>query len=193
MSEKHIPIEVSACHIHLSQEDLDVLFGQGYELKSYRALSQPGQFASDEKLVLETPAGMMENVRIVGPVREHTQVELAWTDAVRLGLRPPVRISGDLSGALPVTIRGPKGVAADRACVIVAQRHIHLNLAQAKELGVEHGSEVSVRIGGVRETVFEKVAVRVHDNFDLRLHLDTDEGNACGATFEPESVSAMIV
>ncbi len=177
-----IPIEVSARHVHLTKADFEMLFGVGAELHVAKELSQPGQFAAVETVGVVGARGEFERVRIVGPLRAYTQAELAWTDALHLGVRPPVRMSGDLRDAASVTLRGPVGMVSDRACAIVAKRHIHINPAQAASLGVTQGALVAVHVPGERGAVFDQVIVRIDAQFDLRLHLDTDEGNACGAS-----------
>ncbi|MCX7779702.1 MAG: phosphate propanoyltransferase [Negativicutes bacterium] len=176
---KNIPVGVSARHIHVSREDLDVLYGKGYELTPWKELSQPGQYASKETVELVTEKGSMK-VRILGPVRKQTQIELALTDAVKLGVNPPVRDSGDLKNSPGITIRGPKGEVTIPEGVIAACRHIHMTSAEAAELGVKDKDIVRVRCGGERGLIFDNVLVRVHDSFSLEMHIDTDEGNAAG-------------
>jgi putative phosphotransacetylase len=176
-----ILIEVSARHVHLSQQDLEVLFGNDATLHTKRDLSQKGQFAAEETVTLVTKERTMNDVRIVGPVRDRTQVELAFSDAYRLGILPPVRISGDLDGAHPITIVGPKGTITDSPSAIVSQRHIHTNPEDARKLGVTNDQEVKIYVEGERSLTFEHVVIRIHEDFQTRLHLDTDEGNACNA------------
>jgi len=183
MSKPKIPVGISARHIHVSQKDLDVLYGAGHQLTPYKDLGQPGQYACEEKVDLVTEKGSFKQVRILGPVRSATQVELALTDAMKLGLKIPVRDSGDLAGSPGLTIVGPKGEVKMDTGVIAACRHIHMTPADAAVFGVRDKQFVSVRVGGEdRCLVFEKVLVRVHPNFRLEMHLDTDEGNAAGAT-----------
>lgn len=175
-----IPIEVSARHIHLCKEDLENLFGQGYALQIKQQLTQASDFAAQETVVLEWQGKKLENVRIVGPLREKTQVEISMTDAVFFGANPPLRLSGDIEGSAKINLHGPKGSTELGQGLIIAKRHIHCNLAEAKKLGLKPGKNVSVEIAGERPVVFENVAVRIKDDYNLCLHLDTDEANAAG-------------
>ena len=175
-----IPIEVSARHIHITQEHLEVLFGPGFKLTPEHDLSQPGQFASKQTVTLAGPRGQIKNVRILGPCRDYTQVELALTDAYHLGLKPPVRCSGDLNGSSPITLIGPKAKLDLDQGAIVAWRHIHFDPESAKKARVKDGQMVKVRVGGEREIIFCNVRVRVNPHYRLAMHLDTDEANAAG-------------
>ncbi|MBU4332755.1 phosphate propanoyltransferase [Patescibacteria group bacterium] len=175
-----ILIEVSARHVHLSQEHLEKLFGRGYELKPLKELSQKGQFAAEENLTLQTKQAEIEKVRILGPVREQTQVELSATDAYILRIKPPLRLSGDIKDSPGIKIIGPKGEVSLEQGVILAKRHIHADHSDAKKFSVSDGQEVSVKVAGRREVTFHKVVVRVHDEYVWRMHVDTDEGNAAG-------------
>ncbi len=186
MKNIKIPIEISARHIHLCQKDLDKLFGAGYELTKLRDLSQKGEFAAEEILTAkiqtafrqDRPKGRL-NLRIVGPVRKESQIELALTDAVNLGLEAPLRLSGELKNVKAfLEVVGPQGKAKIK--VIVAQRHLHCPPLEAKRLKLKNGEKVSVQIGGERGLVFENVVVRVSENGRLAAHLDTDEANAAG-------------
>jgi len=174
---KKIPVGVSARHIHISREDLDVLYGKGYELTVMKDLSQPGQYAAKENVELVTEKGSMK-VRILGPVRKQTQIELALTDAVKLGVTPPVRDSGDLKESPGLTIRGPQGEVKIDEGVIAACRHIHMTPAEAEVFCLNDKDVVKVRCGGDRGLIFDNVLVRVNDNYSLEMHIDTDEGNA---------------
>lgn len=174
---KKIPVGVSARHVHVSREDLDILYGKGYELTVMKELSQPGQFAAKESVELVTAKDTMK-VRILGPVRKQTQIELALTDAVKLGITPPVRDSGDLKESPGLTIRGPKGEVKVGEGVIAACRHIHMTVADANEFNLQDKEIVKVRCGGDRGLIFDNVLVRVNDNYSLEMHIDTDEGNA---------------
>jgi putative phosphotransacetylase len=174
---KSIPVGVSARHIHVSREDLDVLYGKGYELTPMKDLSQPGQYAANETLEISTDKDKMK-VRILGPVRKQTQIELALTDAVKLGLKPPVRDSGDLKGSPGLKVKGPNGEVKIDQGVIAACRHIHMTPADAAEYGVKDKEIVKVVCGGDRGLIFDHVLVRVHDSYSLEMHIDTDEGNA---------------
>jgi acetate kinase len=173
-------VEVSAHHAHLTQEHVEMLHGAGHQLTKDTDLSQPGQFSCKEQVTLVGPKGRIERVRVLGPVRKATQVEIAMTEQFKLGVHPPVRESGDIAGTPGCTLEGPAGsVDLDRG-VICALRHIHMTPADALRYGVRDKSFVRVRIGGDRELIFGDVLVRVDPNFSLAMHIDTDEGNAAG-------------
>lgn len=175
---KPILVGVSNRHLHLSQADLETLFGPGHELTRKKDLGQPGQYAAEETVNLIGPKGSIANVRVLGPVRSKTQVEVAMTDAYRLGVKPPVRDSGNLEGAAPITIEGPCGKVELDAAVILAWRHVHFHTSEAAAYGVKDKDMVQVRVGGDRGVIFENVLVRVRDDFALEMHVDTDEANA---------------
>lgn len=177
---KSIPLGVSARHAHVSQEHLEVLFGEGAELHPIKEL-MGGQYAAQERVtVVGTNLRVIENVRILGPVRSATQVEVSKTDSVRLGLNPPIRESGDIKNSAPIALVGPKGALfLDEGCII-AKRHIHMSTEDAIEYGVEDNQIVSVRLGQERQGILENVQVRVHPTFTLEMHIDTDEANAMG-------------
>lgn len=175
---KPIPVGISARHVHVSREDLDILFGKGYQLTVKKDLSQPGQFACEEQVDLVTEKGTFKKVRILGPERKQTQVEIALTDALKLGIKPPVRDSGDLKGSPGITLVGPKGEVKIPEGSIAACRHIHMTTADAAEYGLKDKEIVKVRCGGERGLIFDNVLARVSDSFQLECHLDTDEGNA---------------
>ena len=175
-----IPVEISARHIHLSQKDLGKLFGAGFKLTKIRDLSQLGEFAAKETVKLITPAAGFNKLRIVGPVRKKTQVEITATDCRALGITAPVMVSGKVQKASAVIIKGPKGQLAAEA--IIAQRHLHLSLQEAKVAGLKNGQKVSVKIFGKRSLTFHEVAVRAGQQYRLSCHLDTDEANAAGLT-----------
>jgi putative phosphotransacetylase len=175
-----IPVEVSARHCHLSKEDLEKLFGTGYELKKLKQLSQPADFACEETLDILVGSKKFEKVRVVGPLREQTQVEISLSDAVDSGVMPQIKLSGELNGTSPVALVGPKGTVDLKQGLIVAKRHIHCSEAQAKEYKLKTGDIVSVEIKGERPIVFKNVILRVRDDYKLYMHLDTDEGNAAG-------------
>jgi putative phosphotransacetylase len=177
---KPIPVGVSARHLHVSREDLETLFGPGYELTVYKDLGQPGQYAANEKVTLVGPKRQMENVRILGPIRPSSQIELSITDAVALGVNAPVLYSGNLAGSATLTVIGPKGTVEMKEKVIVAGRHLHSSPDEAAEYGLKDGDLISIRCGDIRSTIFEKVLVRVRPDFALEYHLDTDEANAAG-------------
>lgn len=173
-----VPVGVSGRHVHLSKEDLATLFGEGYELTVKKELSQPGQFAAEEVVTLVGPKSVISNVRILGPLRSQTQVEISRTDGFTLGVRPPVRQSGDIAGSAGITIVGPVGAITIKEGVIIAQRHIHMSPEDAEKFGVSDKDTVSVRVDGARALIFTNVLVRVRDDFRLDFHIDTDEANA---------------
>ena len=173
-----IPIGVSARHIHLSSEHVAILFGANYQLSKKSDLSQPGQFAANETVTVVGPKGSFERVRILGPVRSETQIEVSKTDSVKLGLNPPLRESGNIKGSSPVTIVGPKGSAYLTEGLIIAQNHIHMSPSDAETFNVENGQIVQVRIQGQRSLLFEQVLIRVSPRYQLEMHIDTDEANA---------------
>lgn len=176
--EKRVPIGVSNRHVHLSQEHLEILFGPGYQLTVMKDLSQPGQFAAKETVNIVGPKGSIEKVRVLGPVRKESQIEVSGTDCFKLGVRPVVRDSGELDGTDGITLVGPAGeVKADKG-VIVASRHIHLHTDQANAWGLKDKQRVRVRVDGNRPVVFEDVLVRVSPNYEMEMHVDTDEANA---------------
>lgn len=177
---KTILVETSARHIHLSQKDLDVLFGEGYTLTNKKDLSQPGQFACEEKVTIVGPRGE-QKMSILGPTRNATQVELSLTDARSLGLKALVRESGDIAGTCGCKIIGPKGEVEISEGVIAAKRHIHMTSADAKEFDIQDKDVVSVKITtDERSLVFGDVVCRVSDSYALAMHIDTDESNAAG-------------
>ncbi|MEE4312280.1 MAG: phosphate propanoyltransferase [candidate division KSB1 bacterium] len=174
-----IPLGVSNRHIHLTQETFEKLFGAGADLERYRDLYQPGDIAAKQTLtIVGSKLRAIPNVRILGPLRNYDQVELSLTDAVTLGINPPIRNSGDLKGAAPLTLVGPKGSVYLEECAIIAIRHMHVPGDIAKQFGVEDGDYCKVRISGKKSTIFENVLVRINDAWKLQLHLDTDDANA---------------
>ena len=177
-----IPVGISNRHIHLSQADLDALFGAGYELTKMKDLSQPGQYACKETVTVVGPKGAIEKVRILGPVRKATQIEVIVGDSFKLGVAGDVRMSGDLAGTRGVTLVGPKGSVQTKEGLIVAQRHIHMTLADAARLGVKDGDIVDIKVTGNRGGIFSNVAIRANDSSALECHLDTEEANAMGLT-----------
>lgn len=177
---KKILVETSARHMHISAEHLAILFGDGHELTNKKDLSQPGQFACEEKVTVVGPKGEMK-VSILGPVRKSTQVEVSLTDARVLGVAAPIRESGDTANTAGIKIVGPKGSAELAEGVIVAKRHIHLTPDEAAELGVNDKQIVYVKINtNGRTTVFGDVVVRVNKDFSAAMHIDTDEANSAG-------------
>ena len=174
-------VDTSARHVHLSQEHLEILFGAGYELTKKKDLSQPGQYACEERVTIVGGKKEMPGVSILGPVRKATQVELSLTDARSIGVAAPVRESGDIAGSGACKIIGPKGEIEITEGVIAAKRHIHATPADAEALGVENGQIVNVKIDtDGRSLVFGDVVVRVSDTYALAMHIDTDESNAAG-------------
>jgi len=176
-----VPVGVSNRHIHLSKEHLEILFGKGYELTPIKDLSQPGQFACKEQLTIVGPSlRPIEGVRVLGPVRSASQVEISRTDSFTLKVKPPVRESGDIKGSAPITIIGPKGVVTlDEGCII-ANRHIHMSEEEGRAFGLKDGQYVTVEANGERRTTFYDVQVRVNKAFKLEMHIDTDDANAAG-------------
>ncbi|KAI5915823.1 acetate/propionate family kinase [Thauera sp. 2A1] len=173
-----IPIEISAHHVHLSQADVEKLFGPGHQLTPQHELSQPGQYACEEKVHLVGPKGRIANVRVLGPTRKETQVEIAMTEQFKVGIQPPIRESGDLANTPGITLEGPAGSTTIERGVICAQRHIHMTPEDALRLHVRDKYVVRVRVEGDRELIFGDVVVRVSPSYRLAMHLDTDEGNA---------------
>lgn len=173
-----VPVGVSARHVHLTQEHVEILFGKGYQLTKKKEL-MGGQFASNE---LVTIVGLklraIENVRILGPVRGRSQVEISATDAIKLGVKAPIRESGDVAGSAPIALVGPKGALYLTEGCIVAKRHIHMAPKDAMAAGVSDGDMVSVKAENERGTVFHEVKIRVDESFTLEMHIDTDEANA---------------
>lgn len=174
-----IPIGVSNRHVHVSQEDLETLFGKGYELTKKSDLKQPGQYACNETVVIRGPKGEFDRVRILGPVRKESQIEISKTDSFRLGIRPPIRESGHLEGTPGLEMVGPKGTVALPHGAIIALRHIHMTPDQASAMGVKDKDIVEVETFGERRGVFGDVLIRVSDQFSLEMHVDVDEANAC--------------
>lgn len=181
MVKKPFPIVVGVSnrHVHLSREDVEILFGKDYQLTPIKELGQPGQFACQETVTIVGPKGSIENVRVLGPERKETQVEISLTDAYKLGLNPPVRDSGDLEGTPGITIIGPKGQVTKDRGVIIAKRHIHMHTSDAEKFGVKDKDIVKVIVEkGDRKLIFDDVLIRVSDKFALEFHVDTDEANA---------------
>jgi len=179
MSAK-VPVGISNRHVHLSKKDLELLFGNGHQLTMKKDLSQPGQFAAVETVTLIGPKGSIPRVRILGPTRSQTQVEVTLSDCYLLGVKAPVRDSGDLAGTPGITIQGPAGKIDLAQGLIVAQRHLHLQPAEAEKLGLKDKEYIKIKTGGERPLIFEQVLVRVRSDFIMDLHLDTDEANAAG-------------
>ena len=177
-----IPIGISNRHIHLSRADMDVLFGKGSELTWKQDLKQPGQYACQETVIVRGPKGEFKKVRVLGPLRPETQLEISKTDSFTLGVSTPVRESGDLKNTPGIEIIGPAGSVKKDQGVIVALRHIHMSTEDAKKFGVKDKDVVDVVVGNeTRKAILTNVLVRVSDKFVLEMHLDIDEGNAVGA------------
>ena len=174
-----IPIGVSNRHVHVSREDLDQLYGKGYELTKKADLGQPGQFAANETVIVRGPKGEFKNVRILGPVRAESQVEISLTDGFQLGVKAPIKESGQLDNTPGVTLIGPNGSVDMPKGTIVALRHIHMTPEQAQKLGLKDKDVVEVETFGERAGVLGNVLVRVSDKFALEMHVDIDEANAC--------------
>ncbi|MFW5961885.1 MAG: phosphate propanoyltransferase [bacterium] len=178
-TDKVIPIEASGRHVHLSQKDVGNLFGKGYKLNEKRSLSQPGQFLAEEKLRLIGPKKVIDNVAILGPARDSTQVELSKTDAVSLGVAAPLRLSGNTENSASLFIASEQNVIQLKQGVIIAKRHIHMTPADAEKLGLCDREIVNVEALTERPIIFKDVLVRVNKNYKLNMHLDYDEANAC--------------
>ena len=176
--EYYIPAASSARHLHISRKDLDILFGRGYQLTEYKPLSQPGQFACNEKVTVKGPKGEIKNVRILGPERTQTQVEISMTDSFKLGINPLVKMSGDIKGTPGAVIIGPAGQIELSEGVMISARHVHINEEQAALYNLKNGDIISLKKSGIRETIFGNVVVRRGNSHSLELHIDTDEANA---------------
>ena len=173
-----IPVGISNRHIHLSQEDFETLFGAGATMTHFKDLSQPGQFACQEVMTIVGPGGAIERVRLLGPARKQTQVEVSVADCFKLGIKAPLRDSGDLAGSAPITIVGPKGSVNIPEGCIIALKHIHMHTDDAARLGLKDRDHVNVQTCGERNLMFQEVLIRVSDKFRLEMHVDMDEANA---------------
>ena len=176
--QTYIPTAVSNRHAHLSAGDIEALFGAGYRLTEFKPLSQPGQFAANEKIDLIGPKGTIKGVRILGPARRATQVEIFKADSYKLGVKPVLRMSGNIAGTPGIKIRGPKGEVSLKEGVIVAARHIHLSPEQSEWIGLKNGDVVSIRKPGTRAITLENIPVRCGEGHSLECHLDMEEANA---------------
>jgi putative phosphotransacetylase len=178
-----IPIGVSARHCHLCKRDLETLFGKGFELTKKSDLSQPGQFAANETVTIVGSKGSFGKVRILGPLRKSTQIEVSKTDSIKLGLNPPIRESGNIHGSSPITVVGPKGSVYLEEGLIIAQAHIHMAPDDARNFDIQDGEYVSVMIDNEQRPLrFDNVRIRVSPKFNLEMHIDTDEANAGAVT-----------
>ena len=178
--QRSVPIGVSNRHIHLDRADMDILFGQDSELTFKKELGQPGQYACEETVTLHGPKGELGRVRVLGPLRSESQVEVSVTDGFALGVRPPIRESGKLKGTPGVTIVGPKGTIEKDTGTIAALRHIHLDPETAQRIGVKDKQMVKVEIPGLRGGILHNVLIRVSEQFAPEMHIDVDEANAMG-------------
>lgn len=178
-SSNTIPVGISARHVHLTQEDVETLFGKGHTLTFKRDITQPGEFLSEERVSVVTSKGELRNVAILGPARKNTQVELSQTDARFLGINAPLRLSGDLAGSATVYIVSDHGMIKAENSAIVAKNHIHMTSKDAQKFNVKDGEMVCVRVNSKRPVFFDDVIIRVNDKFKLSFHIDADEGNAC--------------
>jgi acetate kinase len=178
-STKPIPIAISGRHVHLNRETMDLLFGKGSELEVHKEISQPGQFASKQKVNLVGPRDRIDGVRVLGPLRYKNQIEISRTDEYKLGVDAPIRGSGKVEGSAPIRLEGPAGSVNLKEGLICARRHIHMTPEDAEAYGVQAGDEVEVEItGGPRDLTFGDVLVRVKSSYLLEMHIDTDEANA---------------
>lgn len=175
-----VPVGVSNRHIHLSREDMEMLFGPGQNLTRMKAMKQPGQYAAEETVTLKGPKGELRRVRVLGPFRKQTQVEISVSDGFALGIKAPMRMSGDLDESAGLEIVGPLGSVKLEQGVIVAQRHIHMHPEDAKKAGVSNGDIVNVEAPGMRGGILKNVAVRVSEASALEIHIDVEEANALG-------------
>ncbi|MBU5308127.1 phosphate propanoyltransferase [Clostridioides mangenotii] len=178
--EAFIEVEASGRHVHLSKADMEALFGKGYELTKAKDLSQPGQYACKERVMITGPKGSLKNVIVLGPCRSNTQVEVSLTDLASLGLKAPVKQSGDLEGTPGLKISVDDKEVNVNEGLIVAKRHIHMTPQDAEKFVVHDNEEVNVKVFGNRPLVFEGVVVRVNANYKTYMHIDYDEANACG-------------
>ncbi len=182
-----VPVGISARHLHVSKEDLEVLFGAGYELTHFKDLSQPGQYACEEKVTLEASSGKrIEGIRILGPVRPATQIEISKSDSIRLRLDTPVRSSGDVAGSAGGKLIGPKGEVELSEGIIISDRHIHMAPQDGEKFGVSDRQVVSVKVEGVKGGTMDNVLCRVHESFALDFHIDTDDACAFGLNNKDE-------
>lgn len=177
-TDLYIPVGVSNRHVHLSEEHIELLFGSGYRLTSLRELSQPGQFAANETVTLAGPKGVIPHVRVLGPSRGASQVEISRTDGYLLGIHPPVRLSGHIQDTPGIALIGPKQMVMLTEGLIVAKNHVHMSMEDAQRFQVVQGDRLMVQTTGDRPLMFTDVVVRIHDRFSLEMHVDTDEANA---------------
>lgn len=174
----NINIGVSNHHVHLTEEDFKILFGEDSKLEVVSYLNQPGEFASNCVVALKTEKSTIEGVRVLGPIRKYTQIEISKTDAYKLGLKPPVRESGDIIGSEPVTIVGPNGTVEKSEGCIIASRHIHATKEDLEKYGLDENKKYLVKIGGIKGGILSQVSVKASDNYYYEMHIDTDDANA---------------
>ncbi|MEN3003914.1 phosphate propanoyltransferase [Dehalobacterium formicoaceticum] len=179
--EGQVPLGISNRHIHLSQEHIDVLFGEGYQLQEIKDLSQPGQYAANEVLTVVGNKGVLQGIRILGPARKQTQVELSQTEARQLGIKAPLRESGNLAGTPGCVLIGPKGPLVINEGCIVAKTHVHFHTEDGQRMNIKDGDKIDLIVKGEKEVIFCGVIARVGDTHKLDFHLDTDEANAAMA------------
>ncbi len=173
-----VPVAVSGRHVHLSREHVEQLFGKGYELQMLKPLSQPGQFACKETVTIKTHKGMLEKVRVLGPERPDTQVEISVSDAYKIGIKPVIKMSGDVEGTPGCTLIS-QNASVDISCgVMIAKRHLHISKQQAQTYKLSDGQTIKLKYDGARAMIFDEVAVRVGDGHELEIHMDTDEANS---------------
>lgn len=179
IGKMEIPVGVSARHVHLSETDVETLFGNGYTLTKKRDISQPGQYLCEERVTLIGPKNVLQNVAVLGPVRKQTQVEVSISDARMLGANPPIAMSGDLQNAESIMIAGKQACIKAEKSLIVAKNHVHMSAQEARQAGVNDGDIVDVILQTERPVIFRKVPVRAGDGHKLEMHIDVDEANAC--------------
>lgn len=172
-----VVIGVSNRHVHLCERDLKILFGENFELEIVKMLVQPGEFASNSFVTIKTPKGEFERVRVLGPLRSYTQVEISKTDAFKLGLNPPVRDSGDLAGSEPITLIGPNGSVDLKEGCIIATRHIHITPQEVHEFGFDGLKSVNVELPGDKGGILYNVQLKIGSNYAFEMHIDTDDAN----------------
>lgn len=172
-----IPVGISNRHVHLTKESVDILYGEGYNLTKRNDLTQPNQFACNEVVSIKTDKGIINNVRVLAPIRNYNQIEISKTDSYKLGINPPVRNSGDLFDSLDVTLIGPKGEIKVKGCII-ATRHIHISEEKAKELNLKNNDIVRIKIDNIKGGILDNVHIKIIKDAYFELHLDTDDGNA---------------
>lgn len=185
-----VPVGLSNKHLHLTEEHIGILFGKGHKLTPKKDLGQPKQYAAEEKVDIVGPKGTLKGIRVLGPARPETQVELAMTDARGIGIKAPIRESGKLDGTPGCKLIGPEGEVELEKGVIIALRHVHLSPLQAKDAGVNDKDIVSLKVEGERGLIFDNVLIRSGDTHEREAHLDTDEGNAAG--LGPDATAEII-